>query len=302
MKQQSRATWFYITLISLIPLLLIACTPAQGIVLGGVNPPVNQETRPTQQVTDHLIFAGKVTDPTTSLWLNDYLVTVYLNGKEVGRFVSALDKFENSGEGMHDGLFKVGFPNTYELTANMVYLRTTGEYLPISTAFSPLGRPAYLYSWFDELHPGTLIQIQVPDKQIEYTLKVSETPYSDLPAEIKVSGATRLDAAGRIWAEAAQTNNGLGGEPEAEETAVAVSSTNQPTTPKVIMQSEVKWTRTIYDYSGNRWDVWQQFVQPTNPDMSWEQFKEQVLIYNPHLAADSNVFYPDKLYLIPNTN
>jgi len=297
MHQQFKSvTWFLISLILIVPLLFVACSPTQLDAFNASIENINQEVDQTLQTADGFIFAGKVTDPTSQAWLNDYLAIVFLNGEEVGRHVSKLDKFANSGEGVHDGLFKVAFPNTYELTPETFFLRSDGEFMEVRAAHGTLGNAQYLYSWFGEIEPGRLIRIQVPDKQIEYAIKITEKPVTELPEDLLALGNTQLTATGQIVAVASETNIETGGQ-------VSSTISTETTTEKTIMdESEVRWTRTLSGYYGNRYDVWERFIQPTVPNLSWNEFKEQVLIYNPHLVTDGNIFYTDKLYVIPEVN
>jgi hypothetical protein len=63
-----------------------------------------------------IVLAGKVVDVVNDEWLNDRLVVVFVNGTEVARTVSKTGEYTMSGEGTHDGLFVISFPNTYKLT------------------------------------------------------------------------------------------------------------------------------------------------------------------------------------------
>lgn len=67
------------------------------------------------------IYKDGVTVP-----LNDRLVIVYANGKEVGRSISNLGQFEPIDNVPDDGLFVVTVPNEYELTRDQVGKSGTG--------------------------------------------------------------------------------------------------------------------------------------------------------------------------------
>ncbi|KAA3654892.1 MAG: hypothetical protein DWQ04_33975 [Chloroflexi bacterium] len=298
MHQQSRPiTWFLISLVFIVPLILVACSSTQFDAFNASVATINQEIDQSLETADGFIFAGKVTDPTSKQWLNNYLVIVFLNGKEIGRHVSALDKFENSGEGVHDGLFKVAFPNTYELTTETFFLRSDGEFMGVGTAHGTLGNAQYLYAWFNEIEPGRLIRIQVPDKQIEYAIKVMENPVTELPEDLLAFGQAQLTLTDQVMAMASEANIETGGQEN-----LSVSTESTMLTETNIDKSEVRWTRTLSGYYGNRYEVWERFIQPTVPNLSWNEFKEQVLIYNPQLVTDGNIFYPEKLYIIPEMN
>ena len=51
------------------------------------------------------------------------------------------------------------------------------------------------------------------------------------------------------------------------------------------------------DGEGSRYDVF--LVTPAVSGITWEEFKDEVLIYNPDLEADSYIFLADKQYLLP---
>ncbi len=296
-QQFKPITWFLISLILIAPLFFVACSPTQLSAFNAGVENLNQEIDQTLQTADGFIFAGKVTDTTSRKWLNDYLVIVFLNGEEIGRHVSTLDKFANSGEGKHDGLFKVAFPNTYELTSETFFLRSDGEFMEVSTAYGPLGTAQYLYTWFGEIAPGRLIRIQVPDKQIEYAIKIMETPATNLPEGLLAFGQAQLTATGQVVTTYVNKETDLG------TGSIARTATTIPNTMiETDNIQEVRWTRTLSGYYGNRYDVWERFIQPTVPNLSWNEFKEQVLIYNPQLVTDGNIFYADKLYIIPEMN
>jgi hypothetical protein len=61
----------------------------------------------------------------------------------------------------------------------------------------------------------------------------------------------------------------------------------------------VNWTRTVTGFSGSRWDAWVQYVDGQVTGITWEEFKDESLRYNPHLTADGFVFQPGKEYLFP---
>jgi hypothetical protein len=284
-------------------IFLVACSAEPIEQFDRMISGVNQTASLNTQSTDSIILAGKVTDPATNKWLNDYLVIVFLNGEEVGRFISSLDKFENSGEGKHDGLFKVAFPNTYELTPETFFLRSDGDFMAVSTT------PRYLYSWLGEMAPGSLIHIQVPDKQIEYAIKIMEAPVTELSEDYLARGQAQLTSTDQIVAPAIPeiSEVGYGGaengaQVESNSTVEPNSTVELDSTTESIMSQEVRWTRTLSGYYGNRYEVWERFVQPTIPGLSWNEFKEQVLIYNPQLVTDGNIFHTDKLYIIPELN
>ena len=80
-------------------------------------------------------------------------------------------------------------------------------------------------------------------------------------------------------------------------TAVPLS---QPTIePSPVIINGISWNRSLTGFSGNRWQVWQQYVEGQVNGITWEQFKDDVLIYNPDLEADGFVFQAGKQYVLP---
>jgi hypothetical protein len=60
------------------------------------------------------------------------------------------------------------------------------------------------------------------------------------------------------------------------------------------------WTRELKDYSGNRSDVWNKYLDDNMKKMlPYDQFTVDVTLNNPQLSADGYVFYPKKTYLLP---
>jgi hypothetical protein len=62
---------------------------------------------------------------------------------------------------------------------------------------------------------------------------------------------------------------------------------------------KVSWTRPLTGLSSHRWNAWQQHVRDQVAGITWEEFKDQVLVHNPHLAVDGNIFQPQKQYRFP---
>lgn len=62
------------------------------------------------------------------------------------------------------------------------------------------------------------------------------------------------------------------------------------------------WTRQLNGFVGTRWDCWTQQVQTRVPGITWEQFRDSALDYNPQLNADGRLFTGEKSYLLPQTD
>jgi hypothetical protein len=62
------------------------------------------------------------------------------------------------------------------------------------------------------------------------------------------------------------------------------------------------WTRQLTGFAGTRWDCWVSQVQGKVPGITWEQFRDGALAYNPQLNADGRLFKPERAYLIPQSD
>ncbi|WP_025745972.1 hypothetical protein [Kallotenue papyrolyticum] len=80
----------------------------------------------------------------------------------------------------------------------------------------------------------------------------------------------------------------------ADSTALAGLPDAQPLPPR----TQVRWTRRLTGFAGTRWECWKAHVEGRIPDLSWQQFRDQVLAYNPALR-DEPIFRADATYLLP---
>jgi hypothetical protein len=69
--------------------------------------------------------------------------------------------------------------------------------------------------------------------------------------------------------------------------------------PEAVEAPGYTWTRQLSGFAGSRWDCWSSHVQGQVPGITWEQFRDGALAYNPQLNQDGRVFQTDKCYLIP---
>jgi hypothetical protein len=69
--------------------------------------------------------------------------------------------------------------------------------------------------------------------------------------------------------------------------------------PEQPARAPYSWTRTLNDFGGTRWECWVAFVRDSIPGITWDQFRDDVLRFNPHLNADGRLFLPDRSYLLP---
>ena len=63
----------------------------------------------------------------------------------------------------------------------------------------------------------------------------------------------------------------------------------------------VTWDRSLTDFAGSRWDCWRRHVQGKVGNLTWTQFREEVLAVNPQLARDAGRFRADAAYLLPRS-
>lgn len=63
---------------------------------------------------------------------------------------------------------------------------------------------------------------------------------------------------------------------------------------------QLDWTGALTDFKGSRWDCWEQKIKAKLPQMTWADFRDNALIYNPHLADDGRLFNEEKTYLMPD--
>lgn len=61
----------------------------------------------------------------------------------------------------------------------------------------------------------------------------------------------------------------------------------------------ITWTREIRDFDGSRWNCWQRYVAQDVAAITWQEFRQQVLVHNPSLADTGGRFQPGRLYFLP---
>lgn len=84
-----------------------------------------------------------------------------------------------------------------------------------------------------------------------------------------------------------------------QRTVKAAAAAAKPAQPPQAAAAEVAWNARLSGFYGHRWGLWEEYFQDKLPGLTWDAFQQEALSRNPHLAADQNVFYPDKTYLIP---
>ena len=294
----------FVVIVACILLLVaaaVSCTPTQESILNGALESANRRIDEAYDTASHIAFTGKVVDA-NGMWLDNYLVILYLNGAEISRNVSQLQKFPESEIGVHNGLFKIEVSNIYELSTADHFALADGQTMTMSNSEGFVGNTATVYKWFGDLQPGSLMRIRVPQKQIEYALYVSPTAIVSLDAEIQY-GKTQLTEAGDVIAYVyADGRASAQATPATVPTSVPTSVPSRGSQAPLAKANQATWTYPLTGFFGNRWQVWERYVMGSVPGLSWQEFKEQVLVYNPHLVDDGFMFYPGKSYLLPRTS
>ncbi|HID53323.1 MAG TPA: hypothetical protein EYP41_14995 [Anaerolineae bacterium] len=233
----------------------------------------------TASATSAIVFAGKVTDKETGRWLNNYTAIVFRNGNEIGRIDSQRGEYKYSGQGVHDGLFAVYVPNDYQLTAADEFVYASGEPLTMKIPPGQSVDSQYIYKWFGELSPGAIIRINVPAKQIQYTIAVLPRPDSELSEEY-LNNPTIIDENGRIQAILTADNTG-----------------SQPDSLSLV--SQATWNRSLARFDGTIEDAWRLYVENQVRGITWEQFQVEVVQHNTQLLDSDGVFQHDETYVMP---
>ncbi len=275
-----------------------ACSTTQREELTHIRQGVSDQLDRSLEEPNELVFAGQVEDQ-DGRWLNDCVVVLFKNGKEVTRTTTRLMESAFSDEGPMDGVFELRVPNVYKLSLAHEVVYSNQALVPMSTVHGMVGT-RYLGAWFDDLQPAEMHVLQVPDKQLEYALVVlpmsqAELPPSHLPGNLSFQNGMLVIGQGGATG---------GGDDGGTETAVAAVPASIPPSNAqfTVLPKEPgsqAWNLKMTGYYGNRWDVWERFLAGRIPGLTWETFKQSVLVHNPHLEEDSFVFYPEKSYLLP---
>ncbi len=277
-----------------------ACSPTQREGVVHIGQAINEQVDKSLTEPNDLVFTGQISAE-NGRWLNDRVVVLFKNGQEIARTTTTLRENGLSPNGPMDGVFELRTRNEYKLTHNNAFFYTNGTPIEMKLVSGVVGT-AYIGTWFDGLRPGSLRVIRVPEKQLEYAVVVLSMPLHELP-ESHRQGNLRLE--GEMLVTTLAGGAGMGGGENFAVQATAVPNPNP--TPQAAIQftllpsqnSGLTWNLQMTGYYGNRWDVWEQYLSGRVPGMSWEAFKEAVLVYNPHLESDSFVFYPEKMYRLP---
>ncbi|WP_420632368.1 hypothetical protein [Candidatus Leptofilum sp.] len=245
---------------------------------------------------DQLVFAGQVEDE-NGRWLNNCVVVLFKHGEEVTRTTTGLRESAFSNEGPMDGVFELRIPNAYKLSeSHGFYYYPSGTLVEMHTIPGVVGNK-YLGTWEGDLQPSDFRRFHVPSKQAEYAVVVLPMPLDELPDTHQRGNLIFQDGMLVIKPEV-----------ESEEDMAAEAATAVPLPPPetniqftLLPKNDQAWNLQMTGYYGNRWDVWEKYVEGRGTGMSWETFKVDVLSHNPQLEADGFVFYPHHSYLLPTS-
>ena len=62
------------------------------------------------------------------------------------------------------------------------------------------------------------------------------------------------------------------------------------------------WTRSLTGFAGTRWDCWEKQIKGRVPGLTWDEFRDAALLYNPQLNGDGRLFKAEKSYVVPQTD
>lgn len=274
--------FFGILAVIVIAISLTACSPQTGVILGDFGQGgVGYENT---AVADYIVIAGKITNPTDGRWLNDYTVIPYLGGVELSqsqaRAISRTDKFFGSGEGVHDGCFVIYIPNRYELTASHVFINGNKE--PVTMQYKDGGFTGRsdLYLWLDEVNPGDIFRLAIPDKQIEYAIAVMPHDNAHLDPSY-IHRDTLLDKDGNV---SVRVKEGVGGGIVDGPGSLGAPGWEREFTPARNMTYQ---------------EVWLLYVSVHATNLNQYTFAQEVVRMNPELVQTGG-FVVNETYYLPD--
>ena len=299
---KDRATSLIVLLLGLLLLASqVACSPAQRDGALRFGEAFSQEIDKSLEEPSDLVLAGQVADE-NGRWLNDCVVVLFQNEEEVARTTSHMMNSAYSNQGPMDGVFELRIPNSYELTLAHEFYYSNDQLIQTMTTTPGFVGTRDIGQWFENLNMEDLRVIQIPDKQLEYTLVVLPYAYDDLPENF-AKGNLSLDGKRLIVAPEIHEDEN----PPAQETAVPNNADVLATANLQIrilpgFTEGLAWNKEIKGLTGSRQDVWHQFVIDQGVAMSLEAFEYSVVVHNPHLEANGFLFYPDQTYVLPMNN
>ncbi len=300
----SRSTNFHPTALFILVLLVfsalfsqVACSPSQRTAAVNAAAAISNEVDNSIENASEVVFTGQVEDE-NGRWLNGYVVVLFQDDVEVARSVTRLLDAPLSGKGPMDGVFELRVRNDYKLVGTHQFYDYDNNIIPMETMPGMLGNK-YIGTWFSDLNPSDMRLVGIQDKQLEYIIVVLNYTQETLPENYK-NGRLLLNN-GVLTAtvtDEVTVENSVG--------QIAAVSQPPPTPPSNVQftilpksNGDLEWNLRMTGFFGNRWDVWENYIEGRAVGITWETFKESVLVHNPQLEADGFVFYPEKSYLLP---
>jgi hypothetical protein len=285
-----------------------ACTSTQSTAFRQAAVSVSNEIDSSLENASEVVFTGQVEDE-NGRWLNGYVVLLFQDGVEVARTITGLHNAPLSGSGPMDGVFELRVHNEYELTGTHQFYDYDNNLILMQTMPGVVGN-RYIGTWFEDLNPSDMRLVSIQDKQLEYIIVVLDYTEETLPEHYRDAkfllnnGVLTIDDSAEAVTEDVVAVTPVAVENSVEE--VAAVPQPSPTPPSSVQftilpkrSGDLEWNLHMTGFFGSRWDVWKNYVEGRALGITWETFKESVLVHNPQLEADGFIFYPEKSYLLP---
>lgn len=162
------------------------------LILATATSPCSREEHSSSAVSK-LEFVGRVKDD-LGVFLNDRIVILYLNGREVGRDVTKTGKYYTDNN-PNDGLFQIIIPNQYELSEKEIAER--GYSTGVLSTFKR-GKKGYLgaatFILVGAGYEGEKYEFTFPTRNdLKYTVKIIYGDFGTVSRDIReCEGATYL--------------------------------------------------------------------------------------------------------------
>lgn len=267
-----------------------SASTGQGIQIAGVAPAVAGGQSP---VADYIVIAGRLSDAVTKEWLNNYAVIPFEDNFEVTtpqtRSVTDIGEHPFSGAGVHDGFFQIKIPNRYKLTIANSFLNKYGQAVPVRYIDKGSGAYSELFIWLPEVHPGDIFCLEVEEKQLELAVVAMPVDIAHMSDDIRQNKTVLIDMIDNYHVRP-EPGIGTGGIGPSPTDAFGLDS-------REVYSRMWKRPFTAPDTMTDR-EVFDQYVAPTTPDISYEQFRSQLRTFNANIKEDYT-FLKGESYYIP---
>ena len=267
-----------------------SASTGQGIQIAGVAPTV---AGGQSQIADYIVIAGMLSDEATGEWLNNYAVIAFEDNFEVTtpqtRSVTDIGEHPYSEEGVHDGFFLIKIPNRYKLTIDNSFLNADGEAVEPRYIDNGLTGASELFIWLCKIHPGQIFRLEVLEKQLEIAVAAMPVDVAHLSDDIRQNKTVLIDMIDNYHVRP-EPGIGTGGIGPSPTDAFGLDS-------REVYSRMWKRPFTAPDTMTDR-EVFDQYVAPTTPDISYEQFRSQLRTFNANIKEDYT-FLKGESYYIP---